>query len=64
MLSILTSQLGDHPVGAALSRLAPLLGAKAAETFGHPALGTLGTLAGQGAALLPFSAVPTFIQAR
>jgi len=60
VLAVLTSQLGDHPVGAALSRIAPLLGAKAAEAFGQPALGTIGTLAGQGAALLPFAAAPSF----
>lgn len=64
VLSVLTSQLGNHPVGAALSQLAPLLGNKAAEVFGQPALATVGTLAGQGAALLPFSAAPSFVQAR
>ncbi|MRW91182.1 hypothetical protein GJ699_14395 [Duganella sp. FT80W] len=62
VLSVLTSQLGNHPVGAALSKLAPLLGNKAAEVFGQPALATVGNLAGQGAALLPFSASPSFIQ--
>jgi uncharacterized membrane protein (UPF0136 family) len=64
VLSILTSQLGDHPIGNALSQLAPLLGNKAAEVFGQPALATIGAAAGQGAALLPFAAAPTFYQAR
>ena len=64
VLAILTSQLGDHPVGAALSQIAPLLGAKAAEAFGRPVLGSIGNMAGQGAALLPFAAGPSFIQTR
>jgi len=64
VLAVLTSQLGNHPVGNALSQLAPLLGQKAAEVFGQPVLGTIGSAVGQGAALLPFSAAPMFVQAR